>query len=234
MAASTGRWTALGPRLRVGLAVPLVLAFLAPPATDSLSHDRDERTRSFRREFDLRGLKEVWLDVPSGEVDVEGGGGNEVRVEVEVGCSTDWGHCRDKARRVDLEGRERGERFDVRFTGVSEHVNIGLDLHVRVQLPASRAVTVHLGAGELRIRELESDVDVHLGAGAVRIDMPESAVRSVDLHASVGEAKLHTRRQHVEDYRSYLVGDDVHWDRGPGQAQVRVDVHVGEIDVRLR
>jgi hypothetical protein len=68
---------------------------------------------------------------------------------------------------------------------------------------------------------------------ATRIDMEAEAVDSVYLDAGIGETELLVPDGWIHAERSFLVGSETSWRRGPGDAQVHVDVGVGEIVVRL-
>jgi hypothetical protein len=80
---------------------------------------------------------------------------------------------------------------------------------------------------------LRGDLEVDLGVGEVTLDMEAEAVDSVYLDAGIGETELLVPDGWIHAERSFLVGSETSWRRGPGDAQVHVDVGVGEIVVRL-
>jgi hypothetical protein len=61
--------------------------------------------------------------------------------------------------------------------------------------------------------------------------MPETALKSVDVRVSIGDASLRPRSG-SSSVRGWL-GKRIDWDRGPGSSRLDIDLSVGEANVRL-
>ena len=86
--------------------------------------------------------------------------------------------------------------------------------------------------GSLDIRDFENDITVDQGVGELTVTVPEERVDSVDIDAGVGEANLTYPGGSLET--SGILGNDLRWNEGSGTARVRLDLGVGEVDMRLR
>ena len=140
---------------------------------------------------------------------------------------------RDAFEPLDIESHPQGDQLVLEVTGMSKRANLGLNIKMHAYIPKALALEVRMGAGDVRIDDVTQDLRVHLGAGDIDIRMAENDVRSVDLSAGVGEANLRRAHGRVEAERSHLIGSAVHWNRGPGDAEVDVHVGAGDIEVRL-
>ncbi len=205
-----------------------VCAALAPAA------HAGERAKEIRRTFAVEEGRTVRLDLPVGEVRIEGADVAEVEAELRVTCR--WGSDEDCERlldQVDLESRTTSRRLVIELVSDSSWRKTKLEIEGDFRVPKRAALEVDMGVGELDISGMEADLLADLGVGELTIRMPAAKVRSVGLDAGVGEAELLGAGTRVEGRRSMLVGSEVYWDEGEGEARVRADVGVGEITVSL-
>ena len=192
-----------------------------------------KEVRSFEKTFDARGFERLFVDIPVGEVEIEGANSNEINVEVTVNCSG-WGtsHCEEYAEDVDLVSSEWKDRIELEIDGLKKWKSIGLSFDIRMRAPAGMKLEVDVGVGEVDISGFKNDVSADLGVGELSVSMDESNVRLVDLETGLGEAELRYSEGEME--ASGIFGNEVRWDEGKGAAAVRLEVGVGEIDLRLR
>lgn len=210
------------------LLLPLVMAV-------SLSAGpSDEVVRTFSEQYGAGGIASISLDVPVGEVEISAGSSDRVELDVVLECDDGWGssRCRDRADQIRLESRERNGRLSIELEGYSTWRNRGLEVHLELRLPPRIALELDMGIGEVDIRDLQSDVTVDLGIGEVFVGMDESLVAKVVLDAGIGETSLRT-----SEGRSSVAGlftSELAWDEGGGEATIRVDLGIGEINVRIQ
>ncbi len=194
--------------------------------------------RTLEQQFDGADLRAVRLDLPVGDVEIQGVEDSRVFIEVRVQCDRGDDFCRDAANDVELVSRTRRNELRLDFDGVGDLGDHDMSLDIELHVPAALAVDVELGVGELRVGNLANDVTAEVGVGEVSVRMKEELVASVDLEVGVGEAKMRPdpRRRSRSRWRTrgIKLGDDVRWDEGTGEARIRVDVGVGGIEVRLR
>jgi hypothetical protein len=194
--------------------------------------DREEVVRRFVKELPADGVDRVVVDVPVGELTIEGGDEPQVHLEVRLECDDRGGACEELSKRVKVVySREDGDLI-LRLKEWPKSRNKGLEAHVRVQMPRNLPLKAHLGVGELSITELESSVEADLGVGELNMTLPAAAVGSVNADTGIGEASLVAGGRHYES--AGLVAREIRWTKGTGKARVEADCGVGEIDIRLK
>lgn len=193
--------------------------------------DSDEVVRRFVKQLPADGVERVVVDVPVGEVVVEGGTDQQVHLEVRLECEHRRSACEELAQRVKVVySRDEGD-LTLRLKEWPKSRNKGLEAHVRVQVPRDLALKAHLGVGELTIESLASNVEADLGVGELNITLPAAAVGSVNADTGIGEANLVAGGYRYES--AGLVAKEIRWTKGTGKAHVEADCGVGEIDIRL-
>ena len=218
---------ATAPRL-VAVAVAFALAVLTG---DSASASSDRR---ITESFDLGSASQVRFDFPVGELRFAGVAGDTVRVDLDLRCKRDSERCLEAMEDIRLDSRA-GERS--LFIEVDRHPRWRwehLEIEAVVEVPADRDLSIDMGVGELEVEGMRGDLTIDLGVGEARVEAPASAVRSLRLDCGVGDATARMPDGWVEGRRSFLVGSEVHWSDGPGEARIWVDVGVGEAHVDLR
>jgi hypothetical protein len=195
------------------------------------SADDDVVVRRFDKQLPLDGADRIVVDVPVGEVVIEGWDERQVHLEVTLECDEDEGSCADLAKRVKVTYSREGGDLTVRLKEWPKSRNRGLEAHVRVRVPRDLPLDAELGVGELRITSMASDIDADLGVGELNITMPAAAVASVSADTGVGEASLTAAGRHYES--AGLVSREIRWSKGAGKARIEADLGVGEIDINL-
>ncbi len=192
------------------------------------------RAREISRRFSLAADQAVRLDLSVGEIRIEGADIDKVEAELRIECR--WGNDEDCDRlleKVDLDSRSTSRRLILEIVSDSSWRQTKLEIEGDFRVPRDVALEVDMGVGELTIEGVTADLSADLGVGELSIRIPAATVRSVGLDAGVGEAKLLGAGTFVEGRRSMLVGSEVFWDDGAGEARVRADVGVGEVTVYL-
>jgi hypothetical protein len=209
----------------------LPLALLALLAT-ALPAAAGGPVRKLGERYPVSGIGHVALEFPVGEVVVTARDGRELIVDVALECDRPKSRsCLDAAREVRLVGRASGRRLRVELDDWPRAGGRGLQANARVQMPRALPLSLDLGVGDLSITGMEGDLEVDLGVGEVTVTMAESAVALVDLDVGVGEADLST--PHGRHAGKGWIAKELHWRKGPGNAEVRIDCGVGEIRVAL-
>jgi hypothetical protein len=214
------------------LALPLaataaVLTLWALPAAAS----SDQVVRTLNKQYSVEGMKGISLDFPVGELKVDAAAGRQVQIRVEIKCRPGRDSCEDAARDIEVKAKSSGGKLSLGLDGWP-HGGHGMNARVQVTLPKDLPLKSELGVGEMTINGMEADLDVDLGVGEVHVNLPEAAVRSVDLDTGVGESQLFAQGKTWES--SGLVSRELHWNKGAGKASVQVDCGVGEAHVDLR
>jgi hypothetical protein len=192
-----------------------------------------EIIRSFKQQISVGGADEIALDFPVGEVTVEAWDNPQVNLEVKVACNKRTSRCEEAAKAVRLVYNTSGNRLRVEMKDWPKFSG-GKGLHViaKINVPHDRPLWMDLGVGELNVQGTTGDLTVDLGVGEVNMTLPKNAIRSVNLDTGIGEANLNADGQHYE--RAGLITRQLTWDKGTGNARVKVDCGVGEIGVSLR
>jgi hypothetical protein len=193
--------------------------------------DNDVVVRRFLKQLPGAGVERVLVDVPVGEVIIDGGTGTQIQLEVRLECDERGDACEELARRVKVVfSREAGE-LTLRVKEWPKTSNKGLEAHVRVLVPHDLALEAHLGVGQLNIASLDGDVEAELGVGELNITLPAASVGSVSADTGIGAANLVASGRHYES--AGLVAREIRWNKGTGKSRVEADCGVGEIDIKL-
>lgn len=219
-------WTLL---LALVLAAMVALAGAAAGVPPALAGEKARTLRDLHGSWAI-GTRTVRLEMPPGEITVEQAKDAQLTVDLEVRCERGR-DCEDDADRVELETGREENAFRVGVHGMPAVNTKGLSLHGTISVPRGASVEIDMGAGELKIRGLDGDLDVDLGAGEVKVRMAEKAVRSVRVGVGIGEASLVVAGRDI-DSKGWL-GHRVRWGDGTGRARVNVTLGVGEADVAL-
>ena len=209
------------------LALTLAVALLwALPAS------ADETVRHLEKQIPANGIQKVALDIPVGEVRVDGWDQPQVHVDVKLECERKRDKCREAAEKIRVVYSQDDDKLRIELKDWPKWGNNGLEAHIRVQVPRQLGLKADLGVGEMEIAGIEGDLDADVGVGELDITLPASAVASVTADTGVGEANLSANGRHYES--SGLVAKTIHWNKGTGSSEVTADVGVGEISVRLQ
>ena len=101
-----------------------------------------------------------------------------------------------------------------------------------MQVPQHLALAVDMGIGDLEIEGMRNDVTVDMGIGEATLRMRAEDVGRVALDTGIGETSLRTPEGRRGS--SGLFTSEVDWPGARGEARVRVDLGIGEVDVRLQ
>jgi hypothetical protein len=189
--------------------------------------------RDIAASHELAEGQSVYIDFNAGSLDIETNSENRVDVELEVECKWRSDDCEDLLDEVEVDWRSSDRRLVLRIEGLSSWRRAKVEFDATIRVPATAALTVEMGAGSLAIEERANDLRVDMGAGEVRVWMDEAAVDSVSLDVGVGDAQLRGESERVSGRRSMLIGSEIYWDDGPGDAIVDIELGVGEAVVYL-
>ena len=188
--------------------------------------------RSFDRDFDASGLDQLRLDIPVGELEIEGTSGDRIEVEVRIECNFRKLKCRDLAGDIDLVASTFGDEIALELDGLKKWRSLGMSFEIQVKAPARMELEVDLGVGRIDIQGFNNDITVDQGVGELNVTMAESRVDFVDIDAGLGEANFSYAGGRLA--ASGIFGNDLRWNEGNGTARVRLDLGVGEVELRLR
>lgn len=194
--------------------------------------DDDVVVRHFDKQLAVGDARRVLVDVPVGEVVIEGTNDREVRFEVRLECDHQESECAEIAKRVRVVYSTEDDELALRIKEWPKTRNKGLQARVRIQVPRNLPLEADLGVGELRIENVASDLRADLGVGSLSITMPESAVSTVNADTGVGDANLSAGGRRFQS--SGLIAKEIRWSKGPGKSHVEADCGVGEISIALK
>jgi hypothetical protein len=194
----------------------------------------DEIVRSFKQQIPVGDADEIALDFPVGEVTVEAWDNPQVDLDVKIACKKKTGRsrCEEAAKALRLVYNTSGDRLRVEVKNWPKMAGKSLHVIAKINVPRNLPLWTDLGVGELNVEGTTGDLTVDLGVGEVRITLPKDAIRSVDLDTGIGEANLSADGRHYES--AGLMARQLTWHKGTGNAHVKVDCGVGEIDVSLK
>ncbi len=195
----------------------------------------DEIVRSFKQQIPVGDAGEIALDFPVGEVTVEAWDNPQVNLDVKIACNKKTGRsrCEENAKALRLVYNTSGDRLRVEVKNWPK-MSGGKGIHViaNINVPRNLPLWMDLGVGELNVEGVAGDLTVDLGVGEVNMTLPKNAIHSVDLDTGIGEASLRADGHRYES--AGIMARQLTWDKGTGNARVKVDCGVGEIGVSLK
>jgi hypothetical protein len=211
------------------LQVLLVMGMLLPVGAACAEHDLEAEPRT----YELRGVKELSLDFPVGELNVEGDDGTTVRVSVRVHCkSGSLEDCQDRARKVAIDRRQTGSTLTLKIENGPERLNTRwLSIEAKLFVPHSLATRIKMGVGALTIRGHRGDLDLELGVGDLKIYGAERDYRAVRGEVGVGDVTIRTKSGAAEG--EGFIGHSANWEEGKGPSKTSAHVGVGSVTVVL-
>ena len=209
---------------RLPLSILWMLATVSGVAADGLG----ELTRTFETEAGQK----VRLQLPVADLRLEVADGNQVQADLLVSCR--WQQkCADILSEIELVSSSTAQRFVVELKGLSQWQSAKVEVEGTLIVPRSADLELDIGVGDVKVHGVVNDLRIDMGVGKVKIWQPVASVKDVSLEVKVGEATLFGVAEGVSDRRSFLVGSEVFWDQGQGEARIDVDVDVGEVALWL-
>ena len=147
------------------------------------------------------------LRVPSGEIAVRASAADETHVELEALNDA----AREVMDRVRLEGRPRGERFEVVVDVPQQRGFIKFSspkFELRIECPSDADLELRTASADLEARGGFRDVDVNSASGDLDIDTANGMLRvktasgDVRIESVQGEANVHTASGDIEIRRA--------------------------------
>lgn len=188
--------------------------------------------RNIHETLDLQSGEVLDLDLPVGELQVEGRAAGKAKVSVEIECSSGRRRCLSAAEEIELTVRRRGNRQVLEIDGWPRWGTGGLSVNVIALVPYATPVAIDMGVGQVTVEGLESDLWIDLGVGEIEVMMKSDHVNSVNLDTGIGKSSIVLAGQRLPNERSFL-GGEADWSEGKGAARIRIDVGVGAIEVEL-
>jgi hypothetical protein len=186
---------------------------------------------TMRGSWPAAGTKEVRIDFPVGGLEVVGVTGTKVEAEMSVRCKRGR-RCEERAAKLELVTDEKGGIRTLELKGHPKLDSDGLQVELRISVPATLRVQIDMGVGDLDVRDIEGDVDVDLGVGDADVRVPERTAGTVECEVGVGDANVHSSGGNRRS--SGFLGRSVRWEGNEGGSRVHLEVGVGDADVWLR
>ena len=188
-------------------------------------------TLTTSRSFSVVEVQSVLINFPAGELVMMAADGiDDIHVTMTARCKS-GSNCEERVRRLRLVSDLEGDTRVFRLVGQKNNFPGAPTIKLTFEIPAHLAVSVHMGAGEVDIRDLAGNVGLTMGAGDVEIRALESSLRTVDVHVGVGDASLRVGSRRI-DGRGFLA-KSLQWSEGSGVGRLEVDLGAGDVNVAL-
>jgi hypothetical protein len=189
-------------------------------------------TRMLDYEHSATGIKKVVLDAGVGDVEIMGDSGDKISAQVELKSKSSgwWSRHGTDISEVKIEGEVSGDTLKLRIYPRNRHHN-SLSEDWTIHLPARLLLDIDLGVGEITITDCIRDINIDLGVGSVNIEGDDGEFGDISAECGVGDASVRTPKGRNEGHG--FISHSVH-QTGPGNAEIRVDVGVGDVTIRLQ
>lgn len=199
--------------LVTALAMPIVLA---------------DSYKRITHEIDASDFERLSLQISVAEVEIEIYDGDVIELDIQLEANRRWFSLRrGNVDNVELEQRASGETL---YLEIDED-NIEQTWFARI--PEDLAMRIELGVGDINIENLDNDLDLDIGVGAARVEVSSENYHTIAATAGVGDASIRGFNNRSDNERSSFVGADAYY-RGEGEYEIRLEVGVGDVQVRRR
>jgi hypothetical protein len=193
----------------------------------------DSATRSVHHEISIPAGTAVALGLAVGELTVESAAVDAVSVDIEARCREGAARkCRRRLEDIRTETSSNDAGTSIRIVGVRKRAH-HMEVEARIVVPESSPLAVKMYAGEMQVAGGGQSLDIRLKFGDVTVHQPLAATRSVFADANIGDAEIYSAVGEPDPHRPFLVGSEVTWDEGEGEADVAVNLGVGSATVYL-
>lgn len=208
-----------------------ILSLLTLGILGAMSTKAEEPVRTLNQTITAEGIDSIALEFPVGQLTVEGWDQPRVEMEVRLECRPRKKSCLHAAEAVQIISATEDRALHVELQGWPKHRTRKMQANALVRVPRNLPLAAELGVGNVRVTGVTSDLSVDLGVGDVNLTLSESSISSVNVDVGLGDAFLSA---HDKRYvGSGLVGKKLNWE-GSGQAELKVDCGVGDVNVDLQ
>lgn len=187
--------------------------------------DEDRVSREYR--FDVSDIEEIEIRASVGSVDIVPTDGDEIELFLQIeGQKNGWffKNGRKDVSEVELESDVRGGRL------VLEQTEDDTQTEWTIRMPQVARTRITLGVGEVKAELMATELVLEVGVGNIDVDFPEDEAGDIDADAGVGDVGIHGA--HEVEESSAFVSQSVRA-RGNGNHDIRIEVGVGDVDLRL-
>ncbi len=179
-------------------------------------------------EIDAADFERLRIEMSVGELDIEIYDGDVIELDIQLEANRNWWSF----RRGDVEDIELDQRpsGDTLYIGIDRD---NVEQTWRARVPAALALRIEVGVGDVEIEGLNNDLNLDVGVGAARVEVNTENYHTVAATAGVGDAVIRGFSDGTDNERRRFVGADAYY-AGEGEYEVRVEVGVGDAQVRRR
>lgn len=179
-------------------------------------------------EIDASDFENLNLQISVAEVEIEVYDGDVIELDIQLEADRRWFSLRrGNVDNVELDQRSSGDTLYLEI----DKDNIEQTWYARI--PAKLAMRIELGVGEVNVSDLENDLNLDIGVGAVRVDVSSENYERITATTGVGDASIRGFSERADNERPSFVGADTYWE-GEGEYEIRIEVGVGDAQVRRR
>ena len=197
-------------------------AILAVPVALADSYKR------MTHEIDASSFDTLQLEMSVGEMDIEFYDGDVIELDIQLEADRSWLTFRRRSvDNVELEQLPSGSRL---YLGIDRD---NIEQTWKARIPAKLALEIEVGVGDVGIEGLENDLNLDVGVGAAKVEVPTENYHTVAVTAGVGDAMIRGFSGGADNERHALVGANAYYN-GDGEYEIRIEVGVGDAQVRKR
>lgn len=209
-----------------------LFAFLLPFVLGACLAQARE-SKSIGETLELEVGQVVRIDFPVAELEIEAADQTDVVIELTLRCRWSFSSCDDALEDLELVSRASTRRLTLGLAGVSRWKNSMIGVEGTIRIPQTSPLEVKMGVARIEISGVQRDLRVDLGVGDLDIRLPEASVGEAFVDVGVGQIHFFGSGNKLDGHRSFLVGNEIHWSDGAGDAAIDIEVGVGDVTVRL-
>ena len=184
--------------------------------------------KRMNHEIDASDFETLQLEMSVGEMDIEFYDGDVIELDIQLEADRSWLTLRRRnVDDIELDQRPSGS---VLYLGIDRD---NIEQTWRARIPARLALEIEVGVGDVGIEGLSNDLDLDVGVGAAKVEVATENYHTVAVSAGVGDAMIRGFQGGADNERHALVGANAYY-TGEGEYEIRIEVGVGDAQVRKR
>lgn len=189
-------------------------------ATSAVAKD----SKQINKTMDIAQGQKIALDAGVGTLTIETCQCNEIELQISIEEQDGWSlFGSTDVDSVELKIKERNNRISFIID------DDDIKQKWKVTLPASSALAIELGVGEVEINNFSNDLTAEVGVGSIDVELNSDNYRDIELGSGVGETSVSGLKGQVKSKRA-VVSSSTRY-HGEGEHSISIEVGVGEASV---
>ena len=195
----------------------------------------------FEKSVSAEGIRRILVETKPSEITIRNGDATKITVKGTVSRNVrnrkDVATVQQIVNDIEMEIETVASRATIRprfgaRSGSFRQRRVETSYKIEITVPRGTHVEVRQSVGEVDVAGDFGDVDVAMRVGEIRLDLVKASVRELHARTRIGEVRTNYGDRIITN--EGILPGAADYENPEGQYLVRANVHIGEIDIKLR